>query len=84
MNTTDNKTYFGVYSDIGFGIFSSLELVRELTATAHERHVHEFNDIKYAGIYAMTGFNGYHSALKQPVYKIAPEPFELNKLYTSV
>ncbi len=83
MNTTENKTYYGVYSDLGFGIFSSLELSQKLTASAKERHIHMFNDIKYAGIYAMTGYNGYHYALKQPVYKMAPEPFEIDKLYTS-
>lgn len=78
------KIYYGVYTDIGFGIFTSLELSRELTASAKERHSHKFNDMKYAGIYAMTGYNAYHYALKQPVYKMAPEPYEVNKLYTSL
>ena len=75
------KIYYGVYTDIGFGIFTTLELSRKLTTSANERHIHKFNDIKYAGIYALTGYNAYHSALKQPVYKEAPDPYKLDKLY---
>ena len=84
MNHTVEMIYYAVYSDIGFGIFTTTELLEENTYYIEDKYVQAFPTLESAAIYAITGYNTFQYALNlNNVYSGVPSPLSLNHFYTT-